>query len=92
MDDRMTYEFRNIWLEKVENAEKEKGWESAKDRIVYSTAGYFTAGNKTALVSNPDIGVFTVVNADNGSDCYQGEVQWMQNKLGKFGILDFSDL
>lgn len=92
MDDHLTYEFRDIYLEQAEKPEKEKGWDCPEGRIVFSTVGYFTYGKKTAVFSDPGVKTFTLVKAANYREVFSGEIQKLTNEKGTFGILDFSQV
>ena len=96
--DSFTYLMRNIQFEQVDHSEKETGWSPSPGRIAYSSSGYFTQGQKTAVVNLSDLGrssslsegPFQLVHADNGVVAYQGIVQEKETTIGTFGILDFS--
>ena len=45
------FAIRNIRFQRVENPERQSGWQPMPDRIIYSMSGYFSGGAKTALVS-----------------------------------------
>ncbi len=51
-DDMLSYDFKDICLERVDEPELEKGWECQKNKIALSTLGYFPDGKKTAIVGS----------------------------------------
>ena len=85
----LVYRFRDIRIEEVENPEHEIGWVRKDDRILYSTAGYWTKGSKTAVTS-PVPGSFELVEASSGKAVYTGEIRIEKNEKGEFGVLDFT--
>ena len=96
--DSFTYLIKNIRLEQVGHSEKETGWCPSPGCIAHSFSGYFTRGQKTAVVNLSDLSQsssfsgcpFQLVRADNGTVVFDGIVQEKETTLGTFGILDFS--
>ena len=96
--DSFTYLIKNIRLEQVDHSEKETGWCPSPGRIAYSTSGYFTGGNKTAVVHLLDVNSssslsgrpFQLLRAADGKVVYKGNVEERSTSTGTFGILDFS--
>ncbi len=82
------YYFDNISLQKVEHPDHAKGWCPAYETIMYSTAGYDTAGTRIALTT-AKADTFTVKNEEN-EVVYAGEITPFENEKGKFGIIDFT--
>ncbi|MDO4332146.1 MAG: glycoside hydrolase family 9 protein [Eubacteriales bacterium] len=90
-DDELVYDFRDIWLEQVEEPELEKGWECRKNTISLSTAGYFPEGKKTA-VANLEETTFQVCAAMDHRVVLEKELETVKNERGVFQVLDFSEL
>lgn len=87
--EQLTYDIQDIFLEQVENPEPEKGWECRENRIVLSTAGYFTSGKKEA-VANVAAETFRLCSAEDGSAVLEGDIRKVSNGNGNFRVLDFS--
>ena len=87
--ERLTYEYRDIRLERVENPEHEYGWENPAPGIRLSTAGYWPDGTKTA-VGTLDADRFRLVDARTGETVLTGPVRRVENVRGRFDVLDFS--
>lgn len=90
-DDELVYDFKDIWLEQVEEPELERGWECRRNTISLSTAGYFPEGKKTA-VANLEGSAFQVRTATDDLAVLEGRIATVKNERGTFQILDFSSL
>ncbi len=86
----LTYTYRDIVLERVENPEHEHGWENPTPGIRLSTVGYWPNGKKTAI-GTVDGKEFQLVRADTGETVYTGPVEKVENRRGAFDVLDFTD-
>ncbi len=86
----LTYTYRDIVLEQVENPEHEHGWESPAPGIRLSTVGYWPDGKKEAI-GTVDGKEFQLVRADTGETVYRGSVKKVKNQRGDFDVLDFTD-
>lgn len=84
------YYFDDIAVEAVETPDHAKGWCPPYETVIYSTAGYDTAGAKTALIT-AKADRFCLKKED-GTVVYEGAVQQIENEKGAFGLLDFSDV
>lgn len=95
MEDHLTYEFKDIYVERVESTEKEKGWDCPKNRIVFSTGGYFVQGEKIAVIAAEDEKTgeetFVLKRTVNEKAVFHGKITRLSNEKGEFGILDFSE-
>lgn len=89
--DRLIYDIKDVWLEQVENPEKEKGWECKKDSISLSSAGYFPQGRKEA-VANVTADTFTLRRAETDCIIIEETVKQVSNERGHFQVLDFSSV
>lgn len=86
----LSYTYRDIVLERVENPEHEHGWENPAPGIRLSTVGYWPKGGKTAI-GTVDGKEFQLVRADTGETVYAGPVNRIENQRGAFDVLDFTD-
>lgn len=89
--DEMRFELKNIRMQKVVRPQVTKGWQCEEEKAVFSTSGYWTHGEKTA-VANTKERRFCVVCADTGKVCLEKEIGRVQNFLGDFGVMDFSEI
>lgn len=84
------FDFENLELQRVEKAEKEKGWECETDHISYSTSGYQKNGKKTAI-ANTGKKSFCVLDAA-GNEVLSKPVVVQKDRYGTFEILEFSEI
>lgn len=85
----LTYEYKDIRLERVDCPEHERGWENPAPGIRLSTVGYWPQGPKTA-VGTVDAETFRLVDAQTGETVLTGPVQRVENERGRFSVLDFT--
>lgn len=90
-DDVIRYELSDIRIETIAEPELEKGWECRKNKIVFSTQGYFVKGKKTAL-ANVSADTFSVFNSETNEKVFDGDIQCVVNENGSFQVLDFTEL
>lgn len=98
-DDFLTYYFKEIRLEQVEDAEWEKGWECRENQLVLSTLGYFPKGEKIAIAraakgeeaSKEEWSHFALVEAESGERQYENTIRKLENEKGSFYLLDFTE-
>lgn len=88
----MRYEIGSIRLEKVEEVEVTYGWMPKNGQIVYSSTGYASLAQKTAIASKLDLEDFEVIDADSKEVVFSGKVQRIQELLGDFFSMDFSEV
>lgn len=89
--DKAVYKIEKLALEKISNPYKNHGWEPDKDIISYSTTGYLTGFEKTAIASGSrNADRFRLV-ARNGRTAYRGKAVKSETSIGNYRILDFSD-
>ena len=81
-----------ISLQKVKAPDKVSGWEPMKGQIIYSTTGYSTVGEKTAVTGPQTKGGFSVIDVKSGEAVYSGKIRKSVTTTGTFGVLDFSAL
>lgn len=91
MGDSLKMDIDNVRLETIENPEVASGWMPADNRIIFSTSGYRTSSNKSAIttVKNND-GHYWLIDNNTGSKVYRGELTDRHTRLGDFQIANFS--
>lgn len=87
----LRFELKDVALEQVETPDVVHGWVCAPGTAVFSTAGYFAKGSKTA-VANTDCSRFEVLDDRTGAPVLKGPAREVQNGLGSFRLLDFTAL
>ena len=84
------FDFEDFELQKVEKAEKEKGWSCEKNRIAYSMSGYHCHGKKTAITSTGE--EFFSVLDEQGKEILHKKAVRTKDLRGCFEILDFGEI
>ena len=92
MGDSLKFDIDAVALEKVENPEVVSGWMPAPNRIIYSTTGYGTESEKSAIttVTNHN-GRFQLVDNVTSGVVYEGTVNKVKTNTGNFETINFSD-
>jgi hypothetical protein len=85
----VTYDIDQIALERVD-VEKYEGWEVASGKIAFSHIGYRPADEKLAFVSGNEAAEFELLDAAGGRSAGRFPVRRVENRRGRFGILDFT--
>lgn len=100
--DDLRFELCDIQLQEVK-PEVVHGWQCGEEDVVFSTTGYFTDGRKTAI-ANTSAKAFEIIKEECGLEedlscrdsgekvVYHGQMKLVENHLGSFNVLDFSDL
>lgn len=86
----LEYEICDIRLQQVK-PNVVSGWQCEEETAVYSTTGYDVKGVKTA-VANTEETMFSIVDAEDGTSIYSGQIQTVQVFHGAFQVLDFSEV
>ena len=89
--DKAVYKIEKLALEKISNPYKDHGWEPDKNIISYSTTGYLTGFEKTAIASGSRNADRFRLIARNGRTAYRGKAVKSETSIGNYRILDFSD-
>ena len=89
--DAAAFEVGPITLERVD-ADPYEGWTVAPGRIAFSHSGYSVDGPKTALATGLAASEFQVARAPGGPVVLRKPIQHRQFRLGRFDVLDFSEL
>lgn len=92
MPDTVVYYVDNIRLEKIEDPEPVLGWKPADGRIIFSTTGYTTKAEKTALSTVEGASKFFVRDYRTGRKVFRGKIRQDSTRLGLFNVMDFSRL
>lgn len=89
--DNFVFELCDFLLERVENPDKSLGWQGNGDTVSFSTTGYWTFGEKKAVVS-AEIGetTFSLIEETSGKTVYSGVIEPLENEKGAFGVINFS--
>jgi hypothetical protein len=69
-----------------------EGWDVAPGKIAFSHAGYTAGSTKKAIASNLDAHKFSVIEQNTGKPVLTKAVQQKTTLLGKYAVLDFSEL
>ena len=91
--DSAIYYIDNIQLQQIKAPGKVSGWTPTEDAIIYSTTGYTTNSQKTALVHSllcNQQTVFQLINSATKEVTYEGALQRKQTTIGEFGVIDFT--
>ncbi|MVM30969.1 glycosyl hydrolase family 9 [Spirosoma sp. HMF4905] len=81
-------------LKQVKTKEISHGWMPAPNHIVYSTSGYMTEGQKTAIANRADgrsTTRFQLINEATRRVAYESNAKLVQTSTGEYEVLDFSD-
>ncbi|MGC2815518.1 MAG: glycoside hydrolase family 9 protein [Candidatus Acidiferrum sp.] len=78
-------------LQKVDPDHVE-GWDVASGKIAFSHAGYTVGATKTAIASDLDAHEFSVIEQSTGKVVLTKSVKQETTPLGKYAVLDFSEL
>lgn len=89
--DTVKYYFDELKLEKVKSDHYE-GWDVASGQIAFSHIGYAQDFPKRAIASNIEANKFSVIDAQTQETVLQKPIQSQETHLGKFKILDFSEI
>ncbi|HUX96573.1 MAG TPA: glycoside hydrolase family 9 protein [Bacteroidales bacterium] len=89
--DSTTYYFDDLALEKVD-PDYIEGWPVWKGRIAYSHTGYMNQSPKTAILNDPGITDFKIVDDKSGKTVLNKKIINTTTGLGDFQILDFSEV
>ncbi len=87
----LRFEICDIRFQEAEYCNVVYGWQCRKNTAVYSTAGYFKNGVKTA-VANTEAKSFFILDGNDDHVVYTRQVQEKRNHFGCFGVLDFTEV
>lgn len=84
------YMIDSLRFEKVARPYREAGWIPDEGIVSYSTSGYMTGFEKTAIVAADDISPSFRLLDRKGKTAYRGKGKDIGTSTGKYRILDFS--
>ena len=92
MGDSLMFDIDAVELQTVENPEVVSGWKPAGNRIIYSTTGYRTESEKSAIVrvDNND-GKFQLIDYTTSQVAFEGKIKEEKTHIGDFETIDFTD-
>lgn len=88
--DKAVYKIRDVALERISHPYKSHGWEPDSTLISYSTTGYQTGYEKTAVVSGDRKAEKFKLIDENGRTAYRGKAVRKETSIGNYRILDFT--
>ncbi|MDR0973785.1 MAG: glycoside hydrolase family 9 protein [Prevotellaceae bacterium] len=91
MGDSLKFDIDAVELQTIEGAEVVSGWQPAANRIIFSTSGYRSESEKTAIVRvNRHNGKFQLINDATSQAVYEGDIVQKQTQIGSFETIDFT--
>lgn len=92
--DTVTWYISDLRLEKIAEEELDhySGWDVGKKRIAFSGSGYQTGSLKTAVLSDTEAKVFSVLEAETGKTVLTKAVETIETSTGRFQILNFTEV
>ncbi|HPT20662.1 MAG TPA: glycoside hydrolase family 9 protein [Bacteroidales bacterium] len=92
MGDSLKFDVDAVTLQTVENPEVVSGWKPAGNKIIFSTTGYRTDSEKSAIVSVANNGgKFQLIDYTTSQVVYEGKIKEGKTRIGDFETIDFSD-
>ncbi len=92
MGDSLRFDIDAVELQVIENPEVVSGWKPAENRIIFSTSGYRTESEKSAIVRvNDHDGRFRLVDFTTSQVVYEGKINAVKSYIGDFETLEFTD-
>lgn len=92
MGDNLCFDIDGIELQTVENPEIARGWIPADNRVIFSTSGYRTDSEKTAISSvKKHNGKFQLIDNKTKNVAYEGNIQSIKKRIGAFDVINFTD-
>ncbi len=92
MGDSLKFDIDAVSLQKIEHPEVVTGWAPADNRIIYSTTGYGTESEKSAIVRvNNHKGKFQLVDHITKTVVHEGRITSKKTHIGSFETIDFSN-
>jgi Glycosyl hydrolase family 9/Cellulase N-terminal ig-like domain len=83
--------FDDLALERVEPDHTE-GWDVWPGRIAYSQDGYQTGAPKTAIVSDPSVKTFRIIDQRDNHTVLTKPASTVNTHIGAFQVMDFSEV
>ena len=89
--DSIRFFFDDLRLEQVEPDHTE-GWDVWTGRIAYSQDGYQTGAPKTAIISDPSVKTFRIIDQRDNHIVLSKPASTVNTHIGGFQVMDFSEL
>ena len=89
--DRTILDVAHLELQSVV-ADHVEGWDVASGKIAFSHSGYTTGSSKSAIASDLAASQFSVIDQKTGQAVLTKPVQQQTTPLGKYQLLDFSEI
>jgi len=89
--DRTILDVAHLELQSVV-ADHVEGWDVASGKIAFSHSGYTIGSSKSAIASDLAASQFSVIDQKTGQDVLTKPVQQQTTTLGKYQLLDFSEI
>jgi hypothetical protein len=89
--DQVSFDIDQLELEKVE-ADHYLGWKTAPGEFAFSHSGYQTGAPKSAIAGGFAGGRFELINVESGLPVLSKEVKQQESRIGRFQVLDFSEV
>ena len=91
MGDSLQFDISNVQLQVVDQPEVVSGWKPAENRIIFSTTGYRSESEKTAIVNVANHhGRFQIVDDATSQVVYEGKINPVKTRIGDFDTIDFT--
>ena len=92
MGDSLKFDIDAVQLQVIENPEIVSGWKPAENRIIYSTTGYRSDSEKSAIVRVKNHnGTFQLIDYSTSQVAYEGKINKEKGFTGEFETIDFTD-
>jgi hypothetical protein len=89
--DRTILDVAHLELQSV-IADHVEGWDVAPGKIAFSHSGYSTGSSKSAIASDLAASQFSLIDQQTGQIVLTKAIQQVSTDLGKYQVLDFSDI
>jgi hypothetical protein len=89
--DRTILDIAHLELQSV-MADHVEGWDVAPGKIAFSHSGYATGSSKSAIASGLAASQFSLIDQQTGQIVLTKAIQQVTTALGKFQVLDFSEI
>ncbi len=91
MGDSLKFDIDDVTLQTIVNPEVASGWTPAENRIIFSTTGYSTDGEKSAIINvKNNNGKFQLIENNTKKSVFEGKIENKKTAIGDFQVGDFS--
>lgn len=90
---KLSYQIRNIKLQKNNLISHAKGWKASSNELIYSHIGYQTTSEKKSILWSPkdQYADFQLIDVTTGKVVYDGKSILKKEIVGNYRIFDFTD-